>query len=491
MDKNKDTIDTSKIDELYDIYCYENNEMAYESLFSALRSRVEKGGGSALIENLKKYIDKYSNKIPSMYSSVKTEEQEKENIDTICYNLENIADVVNDLLDEWFEKDKDKCGVKYKPSYIRSNDLFKFNEFTIKEAYEKYSDRIDLSNKMFVKTMELLKFIKDKKSIEKVFGKNDWYNMPTEEILLALKDYYKNNQDKFEFYENKDSLIQELIQNYPCHFFDDIKRNCDSSFEKFDKYRPMFVSKQEMTPEIDKLIFCKNLLEFARTGLFVDRNSYLDCRVNYDTPEYLISEFRKVYNKNFDEISFRVNQVNLIFNPDFNYDLAINYYKPENVLSMKSIEIEDGVIIGSLLENETKEIYYLVHIAIKDINKSNSSYEIQLNLLPQGKIDKRIQLMRVDNYETQQAHKNLGGKRLPTSTHVHLYNHFDLLRGKVNGNYDISHNLENGSTDFDTALNLFLSTMDLDIELYKEIVKKIKEIKTRRIRKNLKEEKEV
>jgi hypothetical protein len=93
-------------------------------------------------------------------------------------------------------------------------------------------------------------------------------------------------------------------------------------------------------------------------------------------------------------------------------------------------------------------------------------------------------LIRIDNYETKQAHKNLGGKRLDTTTHVHLYNHFDLLRGKVNGNYDISHNLENNSTDFISALHGFLSVLNLDVELHNEIVKKIKEIKSRRIRKN-------
>jgi len=486
MEKTKEIIDTSKIDKLYESYCFDNNMESYESFLNAINSKPEMGGGSVLIENLNKYIEKYLFKIPSMYASVKKEEQENDNIDLICYNLQNIAVAVNYLLDDRDKIDNEKYGFKYSHRHIRPNDLFKFNDFTINEAFEKQSHRIDLSKTMFDKTMKLIKFLKDKKAIDKVFGDNDWYNMPTEEILLSLKDFFKSDQDKFEFYKEQDCLIKEMLKQYSCNFFENIKRNCDSSFEEFEKYRPMFISKQQMTPEIDKLIFCKNLLEFYKTGLMVDRNGSLDCRVD-NLPNYLINEFRRIYNTKFDEKSFKDKQSNVIFNPDVNYTLTRNYFKPQKVLSMKSIETEDGVVIGSLLENQTGEVYYLVHIAIKDICKDKSTYEIQLNLLPQGYIDKRIQLIRVDNYETQQAHKNLGGKRLPTSTHVHLYNHFDLLRGKVNGNYDISHNLENDSTDFYSALNSFLYVMDLDVELHKDIVKKIKEIKRRRVKKELKE----
>jgi len=490
MAKTKDTIDTSKIDELYEIYCYASDMFAYESFLNAFNSKSQNGVGQVLIKNLEKYIDEYSKKIPSMYTSAKKEEQEKENIDIICYNLQNIALAVNYFLDDIDKQENIEYGFKHSHRHIRANDLFKFNDFTIQEAFEKQSHRIDISKKMFAKTMDLIKFLKDKKAIDKVLGNNDWYNMQTEDILLCLKDYYKDNQDKFEFCKHQESLIKEMLQNYSCDFFDNIKRNCDCSFEKFDKYRPMFISKQQMTPEIDKLIFCKNLLEFYKTGLFVDRNGYLDCRLDV-IPDMLVSDFRQLYNTKFDEKVFKEKQANVIFNPDVNFTFARNYFKPENILSLKSIETDDGVVIGLLLENQTGEVYYLVHIAIKDICKDKSSYEIQLNLLPQGKIDKRIQLLRVDNYETQQAHKNLGGKRLATSTHVHLYNHFDLLRGKVNGNYDISHNLENSSTDFISALNSFLSVMDLDVELHKEIIKKIKEIKKRRVRKEIKTNTEI
>ena len=73
--------------------------------------------------------------------------------------------------------------------------------------------------------------------------------------------------------------------------------------------------------------------------------------------------------------------------------------------------------------------------------------------------------------------KNIGNK-LKTTTHIHLYNHFDLLRGKKNGGYDIAFNLEEDSTDFDVALKVFLKFVSSDEELYKELLKRISRVKS-------------
>ena len=484
----KDDIDLTKIDELYETYCYSTDDVAYTTFLNALHSKSQNGGGSKLIENLQKYINTYGKKIPSLYESLKKDEQENEVLENVVYTIQNISTAVNYLLDYYDKIDDEKTGMKYSHRHIRPNDMFCFNSYTIKDAFEKYHKQLNISRKAFNKTFDLLEFFKKKKSLQKVFGENDWYNMDTKEILLSLKDYHKLNLSDIEIGSGDDSYIKELIRVYSYGFFEKVKHNCDAEFETFDQYRPSFISKQAISPDIDKLIFCKNLLEFYEKDLYVDRNGYLDCRVDF-LPDELISDFRKLYNTKFDEHQFKTTQANVIFNPDFNYKNSIQYLKPTSILGVKNIQTDDNLVIGMILENHTGEIYHLMHIAIKDINKEKSTYEIQLNLLPQGDINKRVQLIRIDNYETMQAHKNLGGKRLDTTTHVHLYNHFDILRGKVNGNYDISHNLENQSTDFDTALNSFLSTMDLDTELHNEIVKKIKEIKKRRVRNELKEEK--
>lgn len=482
MSKEKE-IDTSKIDELYEMYCYSTSMESYNACLNALHSKEENGGGNVLIKNLVDYIEHNVKKVTSMYSSLQKEEQEKENIENIVYALKNIAVIVNYLLDDYDKIENERTGIKYSHRFVSMNDLFNFNFLTMQEAFAKYHEDVNISRQMFNKTIELLEFFKEKKSFQKVFGNNDWYNMPTNEVLLSLKDYHKQHVEKFNIGKIKDSFLKEMINRYSYGFFEKIKNNCDIDFVQFDKYRPGFISKHTMISEIDKLVFCKNLLEFYRTDLYVDRNGYLDCCVDC-IPDYLVSKFRKLYNTKFDEKEFKSKQANIIFNPDFNYNYSKDFNKPHAILSMKNIQTDNGLVIGIILENYTGEIYYLLHIAIDDIHKNESSYEIQLNLLPQGDIDKRIQLIRMDNYETQQAHKNLGGKRLDTTTHVHLYNHFDLLRGKQNGNYDISHNREGESTDFYSALNDFLGVMEIDVELHNEILKKIKEIKKRREKQN-------
>jgi hypothetical protein len=92
--------------------------------------------------------------------------------------------------------------------------------------------------------------------------------------------------------------------------------------------------------------------------------------------------------------------------------------------------------------------------------------------LPHGSFENRVQLVRFDNWAEEQSHKNIGNK-LKTTTHIHLYNHFDLLRGKKNGGYDIAFNLEEDSTDFDVALKVFLKFISSSDELYKELFKRI------------------
>ena len=82
--------------------------------------------------------------------------------------------------------------------------------YTIKDAYEKFKDTLNISDDMFQKTYQLIQFFKDKKSIQKVFGNNDWYNMDTKEILIALKDYHKFELNKFIVGSEDDTFIKEL-----------------------------------------------------------------------------------------------------------------------------------------------------------------------------------------------------------------------------------------------------------------------------------------
>ena len=111
---------------------------------------------------------------------------------------------------------------------------------------------------------------------------------------------------------------------------------------------------------------------------------------------------------------------------------------------------------------------YLIHIEIDDVNNQYSNYEMQVSLLPQGEFDNRLQLMRLDNWESRQSHRNIA-KKLSTTTHIHIYNEFDLLRGKTNGAFDIAYNIEGDSTAFETSLRTFLKILDLNDEITQTI----------------------
>ncbi|MBR4998996.1 MAG: hypothetical protein IKY10_03865, partial [Clostridia bacterium] len=130
----------------------------------------------------------------------------------------------------------------------------------------------------------------------------------------------------------------------------------------------------------------------------------------------------------------------------------------------KKASIGNRMIMGYIIEANDSygtAFKYLIHINIADVNNPCSNYEIQLNVLPHGRISNRLQLMRLDNWESEQPHKNIA-KKIATTTHIHLYNEFDLLRGKINGNYDIAYNLEGKSTNFETSLKTFLEILDFD-----------------------------
>ena len=80
-----------------------------------------------------------------------------------------------------------------------------------------------------------------------------------------------------------------------------------------------------------------------------------------------------------------------------------------------------------------------------------------------------------------QSNKNIA-KKLATTTHIHLYNEFDLLRGKTNGAFDIAYNVGGDSTEFKESLKRFLQIMDLgeDIsqKIYKSTMKALETAKT-------------
>jgi hypothetical protein len=206
---------------------------------------------------------------------------------------------------------------------------------------------------------------------------------------------------------------------------------------------------------------------YFETGIMPDYNGFVDFTVDYLQHIDLMDNFKKLYSKKFDEISFRENQGNYICNPDV---FSANY----SLEAAKRVLKDEKLMIGFIVACEDDLKYtknnYLIHIQINDITAPVSSYEMQLSIIPHGDLNNRLQLIRLDNWRTEQPHKNIA-KKLSTTTHIHLYNEFDLLRGKTNGAFDIAYNIDGESTEFEESLKTFLQIIDLGEDISEQIYK--------------------
>lgn len=273
------------IDKLYKTYC---EELPFVTCNSIHSSQLD-------CEELENYAKDMSKSISNIYSSIQEDNNEKDYIDNIVSILEEVAMYVDDWLD---------YTVGGSHTFITANDLLDFNLNTVDFAFEKYNKYIPKN--MYNKTINLLKFIKDKNSLKKVYGSNNWKNLSTKEILISLKDYHKNNEKLFNICNDDNEAYIELGKDFDRNFgfFNTIKNNCDLNFNNFDKYRPCFISKKELNVKIDKLIFCKNILEYLKTDLFVEHGGYLNCKLDCQE-EYVLESLRKTYSKSFKIDNFK------------------------------------------------------------------------------------------------------------------------------------------------------------------------------------------
>lgn len=473
MDK---TIDTSIIDRLYTIYLGEHLNFAKDCFWSALRSKPENGGGATLLENLKQYIEENSNKFPNGFSSEENHINEVEIISNLVHLFEDITYAVNNLLDDY--------ELEHYSTITRENlfpvDMFKINPQLIKDAYKKYYNTeniIDdcvsnISPETLEKFLKLLDFIKTNNSLNKIYKSFHWKHQPLEDVLKNLYDYHGKNS-LFHIGEKEMFELDTYVDN-DVSYLKKIKDNCVKiSSINFDQYRPNYISKKGINSDIDKLTFCRNLLNFYKTEIMPESyyNS-LDFALNKLEENELKSNLKKCYSTAFDLETLKTHQCNVIYNVDQPLK------GPEKLVTHQSICKNNSLAVGFLLSTDsrfrdyTNETYYLLHIYIEDITNPTCNYEIQLNILPDSKISHRIQLIRLDNWNSLQTHKNLS-KKLTTTTHIHLYNPLDLLRGKKNGSFDISFNTNSASTDFETSFKTFLDILDLDDSLYNTVSKTI------------------
>ena len=308
-----------------------------------------------------------------------------------------------------------------------------------------------------------------------------WGNVEPETIKIALINALKKVVNSTEVPaanaiqcgNYRDLSLHGAIE-YAKEVFNDVIpsvfRNSKNYFDKLavlnlDRYRPSLISKKKFATEINKIIFYRNLLNFNQTGIIPTFDGFvLGHADQYQDVENLKTQLRKIYSLGFDFEKFKTMQANIIFNPE---DLNL---VPQKIIAHRTCRKNNSKAMGIVLADKDENVFYLIHAYIEDELNPASTYEIQLNVLFDGNIENRVQLIRLDNWQTQQYHKNIANK-LQTKTHTHFYNQFDLIRGKENGGFDISHNLENGAVTFDKAFVTFVKSLGLKLALQKDILK--------------------
>ena len=453
-------MDFSIIDELYNIY-KEMDIAQAEDIFGSYYVNNQLHGPKNLIQTINEYIKQQSSYVSNYFVSEKdssfVEHRLVENIVSYFNEVLIAVDelVVDFVFDGMTAEEVKDCAISLQMR--KPHDLFKMDINFIEEAVHKNHD---LYLREFNQIKPLILYVKKHKLLDKIYKDSSWEGLDFNEVIYSLYDYI---EDKSIF-----EIDQAMCPEKEDYLFERIKANCARKLNgAFDKFRPNLNSSKQMRTDFGKLIFCKNLLRFYETGIMPDKNGFVDFTVDDLAHKDLIENFKKLYSKNFDEEAFRENQGNYICYPDvFSNNFSL-------VAGKRAIK-DDKLLVGFIVSCEDDLKYtrndYLIHIQLNDINNAFSNYEMQLSIVPRGELDNRLQLIRLDNWKTEQPHKNIA-KKLTTSTHIHLYNEFDLLRGKTNGAFDIAYNIEGGSTEFEESLKRFLQILDLGEEISQKVYK--------------------
>lgn len=449
-------MDFSIIDQMFDDY---KNEHPFE--IDDILMNYYKKYGQELIDTVKEYIKQQSSGVSNYFKSNKDEVLVEHNLVSEYVNaFENLVMSVNDyLIDITFSDDEDDGYVT--SLNIKPHDLFNIDINIIEQGVHKYGEcYIDDFNKI----KDLIVYVNKNKVLKKLYKDGSWHEIDFEELIYNIYDYVKN---KSIF---KTDYVSSLSSDDDMLLFKKIKNNCAEMLrDSFDKFRPNLNSTKQIRADFGKLIFCRNLLLFYQTGIMPGHDGFVDFSVDFSEYLEMIDDFKALYSRHFDETTFREGQSNFICNPE----VYSSNYKLE---AKKCIRQGNKLIAGFIVSCEDRMGYtqndYLLHIEIDDINDSLSNYEMQINIIPHGKINQRLQLMRIDNWASEQTHKNIANT-LSTTTHVHLYNEFDLLRGKTNGSFDIAYNLEGTGVEFETALKKFLDIIDFGIDISKTVYRSI------------------
>lgn len=382
---------------------------------------------------------------------------------------------------EYYKKHFTSKEIEILSSYDYNN-IFELDIELIKKIHaidiSKYIQYVKtISNERFNQMVTFLTKSKYQTSIKGVLDKNILNVQDIVYILFSkIKDtsFLKANLD-----DDKDFRFNKYSAGLDLNFLNE-----------FTEYKAFLNSDKTTLEDVDKLIFIKNLIQWCEHDCFVDikddnADNYMYSLYMIQSGKYvlknsLIQRMRKlqqnltatkqklhsVYN-NFNEKDFVEMQANYIFNPKL-YDISFYQCQIDDYASV----IKEGILYFGCIVSINSHKAQFIHVC-KDLNVNDGNFEIQLNMLCENKLENRIQLLRIDNYATDGVHKNWGGQKIKTKTHVHIYNQFDLIRGRVNGNFDIAYNLENKHQSFDEALNTLFKIINFESKECEEKIKNL------------------
>lgn len=443
-------MDFSLVDELFDIYKNEDFHYAKDMFIKYYK----KYGRENLFSILNEYIQQQTKGVASFFKSNKDEVNAEHNLvrDIVSAFDNLIMSVDFVLLDILNLEENDDYEHEI---HVKPHDFFRINIDLIERAVKTYADcYMDDFNKI----KDLIVYVKQNKILKKLYRDDSWYELDFEELMYNIYDYV----------EDKSIFKKDVIPTYrmDAFLFEKIKTNCGEMLSSsFEKFRPNLNSTKQIRANFGKLIFCRNLMSFYDTQIMPDYNGFIDFSADYFEHLNLIDDFKRLYSRKFDEETFREQQGNFICNPEI---YSTNYKFEIGKKVRKGDKLIVGFIVSCLDGSGSIQNHYLIHIAIDDVNNQLSNYEMQINIIPHGELKNRLQLMRLDNWASEQSHRNIATK-LSTTTHVHLYNEFDLLRGKTNGAFDIMYNLDGEGVKFETSLKRFLAILDFNDDISKSI----------------------
>ncbi len=471
------------LNRLYELFMSEENPIVCDNMLKSYVDFCSEDSG--VLFEAKEYVQKNLGAIPNFFKSTENSEFENKGLKNLRKVFQNLAyavdnylsdvrsEVVEKLKQEDDETEKYISDLYEDAKIIEPQHLFSISPERIKAAYKAYYSQIDnIPPQAVAEVIALIKRVQDDGVLDKLFASNGYENVTIDDLLFSLYDYYNKNDETFktsfeDLYPDDDSFY---VRNY----FNNIKNGEVVGEIEFKKYRPSLISKRGFNTDLNKMVFARNLLSYKKSGIMPSPNGLIDFYVGEEEEDDLTNRLCCEYSKRFDNDKFKSMQSSPIF------IIENSLVKPERLEKMKGVRKGKGLALGALLSspcsvvNEFVRQFYLIHIYIDDVTDDKCKYEIQLNIIPEARFDARIQLMRLDNWKDLQSHKNIGYK-LQTTTHVHLYNHLDLLRGKTDGAYDIAYNFNEDSTKFDDSLKAFLKMMGadpaLEANLYKKIMK--------------------